>query len=386
MNDVLQREQKFIEEFKSMKSGCMGHSPSIGSVSALLGRNDIVDACYLSNPYVSSLVARRFQRDLFSDLRLLESIIEHYPSQSRSLAPLLSDFAGVESDHIVVGNGVSELIPLLLRAGDGRTLLTVPTFSAYHQFAVGEVMEYPCLEIDPGKRAAGIIDAVVKTKPDNVVIINPNNPDGFCFSFEQLATLVDSLLHYCGTVIVDESFAGISFPEEIRTYAELVHRYQRVIVVRSLSKEFGIAGLRVGYAVMNPDLVEGLYNNGLLWNVNGFGVYFLKLLQDHAFMQNLYRARHFYTSVAYEMHRGLSGLINAHVIPSHTNFTLIELPGNLSGLDFSAKLLFDHGVYIRSCEDKHGLGENWIRVASRTQEENERILLAVTDEIANVAF
>jgi len=143
-----------------------------------------------------------------------------------------------------------------------------------------------------------------------------------------------------------------------------------------MSKDFGIAGLRLGYAVCDNTIIKRMVESGFLWNVSGIGEYFLRTLAYNAeFMIEYEKRRRKYVSCIRDFFRKLSEYLT--IYPSKANFVLAKIPVDPDL--FSFLLLYRYGVYVRSASDKIGLYGNYVRISARTSEENEIILKAIRD-------
>jgi histidinol-phosphate/aromatic aminotransferase/cobyric acid decarboxylase-like protein len=157
------------------------------------------------------------------DGRRLERIVSHYPSQGGAIASMLAPSLGVPTDQLVVANGACEVIQALPARWSGPLLLCLPTFSAYYELASGPVVPH---RLDP---ALGFrvdfekLDALVdRYRPDTVVVINPNNPDGGLAAHEDLVAFVERTHGRLRQLIVDESFGAFTRLQAPRTLAPLV--------------------------------------------------------------------------------------------------------------------------------------------------------------------
>jgi histidinol-phosphate/aromatic aminotransferase/cobyric acid decarboxylase-like protein len=298
------------------------HSPSVAELERALPGVVRVDACFLSNPYATDLVLRRL-REL--DPGRIERIVSHYPSQSGAIASVLAPTLAVPADQLVVANGACEVIAALLANAPGPVLVSLPTFSAYYEFASGPVIPH---RLDP---AAGFrldleeLEALVERhNPDTVVVINPNNPDGGLVAHRQLVEFVARVQGRVRQVIVDESFAAFTSLDEPATLAPLVTELPHLVVVNSLSKSHGIAGLRPGYAIATPLRARQL-RRGSLWNLNAFAEWLCELLTDTDYQHAYERARRRYIRETRRLFTALAQLPGAHAHPSSANYALLEL-------------------------------------------------------------
>ena len=136
----------------------------------------------------------------------------------------------------------------------------------------------------------------------------------------------------------------------------------------------GIAGIRAGYAVMQSDKVSSLLNDGYLWNLNGLAEYFFNLYTDEKFNEEYEKVRIKYIKETSSFINEMKKIKNIKVYNSKANFILIELETIQDSMDLVVDMLVEDGIYLRSCNDKVGLGNNFIRMASRNREQNEIIL------------
>jgi histidinol-phosphate/aromatic aminotransferase/cobyric acid decarboxylase-like protein len=205
------------------------------------------------------------------------------------------------------------------------------------------------------------------------------NPNGGYLRREEVEYILDNTTEV-ENIIVDESFIHFAY-EDIElsqiSSEELNTRYGNLIVIKSMSKDFGIAGLRAGYAVMNSEKVDHLLKNGFLWNVSGLANYFFKVYRNEAFISEYDISRKKYIMNTLMFLTELKNIPGIKVYPSKANFALIELLNSDSSFNFAMDLLVNHGIYVRDCSDKIGLDGAFIRVASRTFEENLKIIQAI---------
>lgn len=166
------------------------------------------------------------------------------------------------------------------------------------------------------------IQFVNQHKPDTIVIINPNNPSGFYLPLAQLKQIVEDL-SFVSTIIIDESFIHFAYEnnnESLVSYYNEFMENKNVILLKSMSKDFGIAGLRAGYAVMNKERVKDLLSNGFLWNISGITNYFFKLYKDPIFQQQYFNERGKYLAITNKLYNKLSNIKGIKVLPSKANF------------------------------------------------------------------
>jgi histidinol-phosphate/aromatic aminotransferase/cobyric acid decarboxylase-like protein len=150
-----------------------------------------------------------------------------------------------------------------------------------------------------------------------------------------------------------------------------------------MSKDFGIAGIRAGYGIMNTDRVNKLVSNGYLWNVSGLCDYFFNTYSEIAFQNKYEEVRKRYINDTISFANSLSIIPGIKVYNTKANFVLIEiLTNNVKSFDMAVELLVEKGIYIRDCSDKIGLEGEFVRIASRSRDENNTIIQAIK-EFAN---
>ena len=163
-----------------------------------------------------------------------------------------------------------------------------------------------------------------------------------------------------------------------KSVADQVARLPNLIVVKSMSKDFGVAGIRAGYSVMAPDRVRTLLDNGYLWNSSGLAEYFFDLYSRPDFQAQYERARIRFIRNSRRFFGALAKIDGLHVYPTKANFALVELRGDVSADELVCRLLIRRGIYTRTCDDKKGLeAGKFVRVAARTRAENAYIIRSI---------
>lgn len=381
-NDLSTLQEEMYRSILALKAESGTHSPSIATITEVLPDLKFeVDACFLSNPYATDLFISYLEREIIQTNKFRD-LLEFYPSQNGVIAKKLSKVLNIDSDNIFVGNGAIEAIQAVMhRFVRSKVLINIPTFSSYYEFIRDDV-EVVFNNLRPENNfefsVDSIVDLVKINNVDSLVLINPNNPDGSYLPLIEISKLLGRL-KYLDAIIIDESFIHFAYENEAYTplsVVSLVKTHTNLIVIKSMSKDFGIAGLRAGYAVMNKSRVAQLLKNGYLWNVSGLTEYFFDLYSRNEFLDEYEIVRKKYIVETKEFLIELSNLKGIRVYPTKANFILVKLMNGQSSDEFVFKMLVKFGVYTRSCSDKIGLGENFIRVASRSKEENRKIISA----------
>lgn len=383
---VLNLKEKSIKEaFINLKKQSGTHSPSISTLQDLIPEIKIkIDACFLSNPYATDLFFDYFNEDLLKTNQIY-NILEYYPSQNQYISSVLSKQLNVPNKNVFVGNGATEIIQAVIHnLVKEKIIVNIPTFSSYYEFALNEIeVEYFKLLKDNNfvLNVQEYISYVNSTKPGAVVIINPNNPDGGYINYDDMIEIIQNLDSQI-LIIVDESFIHFSYEDSTCNYKslnEIQKEYSNLIIIKSMSKDFGIAGIRVGYAIMNHKYVSKLLDNGFLWNSNGIAEYFINTYTQTDFQNKYLKIREKYIKDTIYFFDKLKLFKNFKIYPSKANFILLELIDGSKDIDLVFKLLINYGIYTRVGSDKIGLDGEFVRIASRRRSENESIITALKE-------
>ena len=367
--------------FLALKEKSGSHSPSVDTLLRELGIEMTVDACFLSNPYATNLFMNEL-KTRYSTIQEMTKVLENYPPQNTDIAQLISKAIDVKSDKILVGNGAQQIIEWVLnKYADESVALPIPTYSSYYESVRNNVkINFFQLREDENFRLSlSKYEEFIKSTNSRIaVIINPNNPNG-----DYVCTA--DLREFCQNnrdldlIIVDDSFSHFAYENvdlDLISNNALVEEFENVIVIKSMSKDFGIAGLRAGYAVMPTYIVNAALENGFLWNSNGLACVFFEILSKSNFRASYEIVRKKYIMNTLMMHQELRKIKGIQVYDSKSNFFLVKVQEQEEG-SFGFNLLADHGVYVRNCNDKIGLDKGYYRIASRTFEENQIILKAI---------
>ncbi len=335
-----------------------------------LWRYDILDFCYLVNPYFPP---KAMIDELACDL---PKLIQNYPSAQKDIRRILSRwFKGeVDEEQIVAGNGACELIRVLNRQVMKKTLIAIPTFNEYEDIPDAHKVYYPLKEetdfaLDPDK----FIDLAKDKGVNCAVIVNPNNPTGKLYPKDDIVKILDNLCSLDG-VVIDESFMGFTSYRRESSVQSLVNKYPNLIVVHSVGKEYGVLGLRLGYLItQNQTVLQKMKEFLPIWNVNSIAERFIELFPKYSknfddSLANILQEREWF-------YRELRKTGDLHVYPSEANFFLARTERQNSD-DFCLRL-FEKKIYVKDCSNKSYLGNHYVRIALRSRPDNEKLLSAI---------
>ena len=334
-------------------------------------RHQVTDHCLLYNPYFPP---EELWRELSGALR---PALTHYPVGQRTAGALLGAVIGQPAERLVVANGGCELISALGRLLD-RVVLTVPGFNEYE--AVTDpartrhvLLAAPDFRLDVERTHRMALDSGAQA----VIVTSPNNPTGLAVPQEELLRLAKLLAPTGIRLVVDESF--VDFCEDDRSLEPHLGDFPTLVVLKSMSKVYGLAGLRLGYlACADPELVAAVTAQLPIWNINGLAEAFLRALPRYAgdFRSSLDRAR----ADRDALHAGLAAIDGLTPLRSDANFVLARLEEPWTGPALVRSLFAEHGILVKDCAGKTmPEGERYVRIASREAADNQRLVEAVAD-------
>jgi histidinol-phosphate/aromatic aminotransferase/cobyric acid decarboxylase-like protein len=389
LGNVTAREREMLATLAEIKASSGSHAPSLFTLQDRIPDLDVkVDACFLSNPYATDLFIERLTADLIAT-GAMRKVLESYPSPNDQIARMLSPTLSVPHEQIFVCNGAVEAIQAAIHRFAGTRIgVILPTFSPYYEYLRPdqEVVFYKLSrEDDFALDVDDFGDWAVRNQLDTVCLINPNNPNGGYVPTGRMHELLEKLGHL-ELIILDESFVDFAWEDEERHRTSLTAYaagVENMMLVKSMSKDFGIAGLRAGYAVMSPERVHALLSNGYLWNISGLAEYFFRLFTEPEFQAAYEQVRLEYLAEAITFFDAVARVDGLRAYPSMANFALVELHPSAPIELVAPLLLIRNGVYVRDCRDKIGLENGqYIRVASRKGFENEMIVAGFAEVIA----
>lgn len=331
----------------------------------------LLDFCYLVNPYFPP------QRLIDEIQANFTSLLTQYPSGMRVNALLAARNFAVHQQNILVGNGAAELIKALMARLEGATGFIRPTFEEYPN----RYQDRPNVCFTPAgpdfRYTADDLMAFFGPQDiDNLVLINPDNPTGSYIPAPDVLRLADWAQEKGIRLILDESFADFA-DEADNTFIrqDLLDRYRGLYVVKSISKSYGVPGLRLGVlASGDQDLIAALKKDVAIWNINSFAEFYMqiegKYKKDYARSLELIRAERT------RFRRELEKLPNLRVIPSQANYLMVELLGGLSARAITRELLVNRCILVKDLSPKLG-GQQYLRLAVRDTRDNDRLLEAL---------
>ena len=348
------------------------HSPSLADLVGYEKAKDIIDFCFIANPYYPT-------REMLEDLKEnFPNLIKSYPSSSsitsqNNLAAVLH----VNPDHLIIGNGATELIVLINTTLIERIAVPVPTFGEYIEklkdqrdaelFTLRPEENY---KLDLTAYLAWVHQRGLKA----LLVINPGNPTGQLFSLDEMIEFLERAKDM-ELVIVDESFIDFA-GDTIPSLLQVAEQFSNLLLVRSMSKHCGVPGLRLGYCYSgNLYVLNRMRQYIPTWNVNTLAQYFLSLLPSTNAAYHESRKR-LIGDVRW-LYNTLRAIAGIEVYPTGANFVLFKIKGGMTAAELQGLLLTEHGMYVRDCSNKIGMDNFHIRVASQGREKDSKLVEAL---------
>jgi histidinol-phosphate/aromatic aminotransferase/cobyric acid decarboxylase-like protein len=350
------------------------HSPSLAELVGYERAADIVDFCFIANPYYPT-------PDMIEALQEgLPQLIKSYPSSDPASAQrTLAEVLSVDPEDLIVGNGATELIVLINQVLVDRIGVAVPTFGEYIE-KLRDPAAAELFVLDPDRDYRLDLDEYLAWGRERgvnaLLLINPGNPTGQLHSFDEVVGFLEQARDM-GLIVLDESFIDFA-TDPVPSMLSVADRFQNLLIVRSMSKHYGVPGLRLGFCYSrNREMLQRLRRLVPTWHLNVLAEYFLTLLPstDASYRESLRRV----TADVRRLRDRLMTIPGLFVYPTGSNFLLLRIENGMTAADLQTRLLTDHLMYVRDCSNKTGMDGRHVRVASQGREADARLVVALRD-------
>ena len=337
---------------------------------------DYLDYFYLVTPYYPP---RELVEELQNNFKVL---LEQYPSGMRVNAELAASAFGVSPESIIVGNGAAELIKSMMGFIKGKTGFVRPTFDEYpNRYTEIETVNYLVESEDFSYSASDLIEYFDKTTISNLVLVNPDNPSGNYIPKNDMLRMISWARDKGIKIIIDESF--VDFSDEINASLidqEILNQYPNLYVIKSISKSYGVPGLRLGVlASGDKRLISKMKVDVSIWNINSFAEFYMQICGKYrdSYIKSLDKFRK-------ERTRFISKLQNLRyirVIPSQANYLMVELLDGLDAEELKQRMLLEKKVFIKTLSKKIKGKKQYLRIAIRNEADNDMFIQKLAETL-----
>ncbi len=338
----------FRQNIDALSAYVPGEQPSPEAKVIKLNTNE--------NPYPPSPQALKVLQGLDGDL------LRRYPHpMARAFREAASLALGVAADWILVGNGSDDLLTMIMRAcaePGRRVVYPMPTYVLYRTLA--QIQDAEVVEVPFHDDYSLPIEPLIEAQGSVTFIASPNSPSGTVAPVELLDKLAMQL---SGILVVDEAYVDFADSNAL----ELVKKYDNIIVLRTLSKGYSLAGLRLGFGIANPSLLAGLFKVKDSYNVDAIACAVgAAAIADQSYKEN--NAQKIKNSRT-KMQKSLQEL-GFYVLPSQANFLLAQSPAGNAQILYET--LKERGIFVRYFNQPRLVDK--LRITIGTPEQNEALL------------
>lgn len=334
----------------------------------------LLDFCYLVNPYFPTAHMKDELRANF------DILLSEYPSGMYVNSLIAAKYFDIRQKYTVVGNGAAELIKSLMERVEGRIGVVYPTFQEYpNRKEQTEIIGFTPDNDDLTYTADDLIRFYADKKLSTLLLINPDNPSGNFIPIVDVLRLATWCKERDIFFVVDESF--VDFSEDFRNnsllHNEILQAYPNLAVMKSISKSYGVPGLRLGIlASSDEELINWMKHDVSIWNINSFAEFYMQIFGKY--QKDYDRACQKFIAERKRFIARLTDIPFLRVIPSQANYFLCQVTEKYTSEELTRRLLMDFNILIKDCDNKDGLkNKNYVRIAVRDQKDNDTLVDAL---------
>lgn len=334
----------------------------------------LLDFCYLVNPYFPTAHMKDELRANF------DILLSEYPSGMYVNSLIAAKYFDIRQKYTVVGNGAAELIKSLMERVEGRIGVVYPTFQEYpNRKEQTEIIGFTPDNADLTYTADDLIRFYADKQLSTLLLINPDNPSGNFIPMVDVLRLATWCKERGIFFVVDESF--VDFSEDFRNnsllHNEILQAYPNLAVMKSISKSYGVPGLRLGVlASSDEELINWMKHDVSIWNINSFAEFYMQIFGKY--QKDYDRACQKFIAERERFMARLTDIPFLRVIPSQANYFLCQITEKYTSEELTRRLLMDFNILIKDCDNKDGLkNKNYVRIAVRDQKDNDTLVDAL---------
>ncbi|MBQ6994552.1 MAG: aminotransferase class I/II-fold pyridoxal phosphate-dependent enzyme [Lachnospiraceae bacterium] len=333
----------------------------------------MLDFCYLVNPYFPN-------QKLIAEMQAnFQTLLTQYPSGMQVNSLVAAKNFGLKEAQVIVGNGAAELIKSLMETITGKVGVLHPSFEEYANRKNREDL-VACVpsNLNFTYSADELMSFFDNKDIQTLLIVNPDNPSGNYIKKADVLRICAWAKDKQIRLIIDESFVDFVDVEEDKSLLEqqLLNENPHLFVVKSISKSYGVPGLRLGIiASGDKETIAKMKKDVAIWNINSFAEFYMQIYEKY---QSVYKTalQAFYESRKRFIQK-LSDISFLRVIPSQANYVLCEVQAPMTSKALTVKLL-EKNILIKDLADKNGFnGKQYVRIAVRDDKDNQTLIEAL---------
>lgn len=333
----------------------------------------MLDFCYLVNPYFPN-------QKLIAEMQAnFQTLLTQYPSGMQVNSLVAAKNFGLKESQVIVGNGAAELIKSLMETITGKVGVLHPSFEEYaNRKDREELISCVPANLNFTYTADELMEFFDNKDIQTLLIVNPDNPSGNYIKKADVLRLCAWAKDKQIRLIIDESFVDFVDVEEDKSLLEqqLLNENPHLFVVKSISKSYGVPGLRLGIiASGDQEMIARMKKDVAIWNINSFAEFYMQIYEKY---QSVYKTalQAFYESRKRFIQK-LSDISFLRVIPSQANYVLCEVQVPMTSKALTVKLL-EKNILIKDLADKNGFGgKQYVRIAVRDDKDNQTLIEAL---------
>jgi histidinol-phosphate aminotransferase len=366
-SEIMVKVKKIVKELDPYVPG-----RSIDEIAAEynINKDDIIKLGSNENPLgVSEKAAEAVKKNV-------NTIYQYPESNQEDLKEKIADYAGVKASNIIIGgDGADEILDILgktlIEPGD-EFIVHIPSYM-YYEFTLkihGGIPVYAKWDVDENKLDVQSVLDAISPKTRIIFLCTPNNPTGGLIDKKDIKKVLENkdIL-----VVVDEAYFEFSEVDNV----DLLSDYNNLLILRTFSKVFGLAGMRIGYAISNHELIDYMHRVKPVFSLTKLSyVAALATLDDKEYIKTS-------TEIGIEsreyLYKNMLKFDKIRVYPSKANYILVDIrETGITSEKFSKELL-KRGVIVRDCKSFKGLDEYYIRVSVGTLKEDSKFIEILKD-------
>lgn len=339
----------------------------------------LIDFCYLVNPFYPPT-------KMIDEIKAnIEQLIGNYPSGIEVNSLIAAKCFGLHEEHVCLGNGAAELISSLMKTIKGKIGIIRPTFEEYpNRMNQDYLVPYYPRNEDFSYTSNDLMVYYDDLDITALLLINPDNPSGNFIEIADVLSLAKWSQKKGIRLIVDESFVDFSnslYSAKLLS-EKVLQDYKGLVVVKSISKSYGVPGLRLGIIGSSDiELIQYIKKDVSIWNINSIAEFYMQICEKYN--DEYQYSIEMLKEVRKEFLEKLSGVKNLRVIPTQANFVMCEVLDIWSATQLSENLLSDYNILIKDLSMKKGISGQYIRIAIKRKEENDILVCALHKLLSN---